>query len=177
MPKAPELLAAAGAALSALLFLLALVLKRKLASLRQRRRALRAVRGEEEGAALLLQRGYRIDARQAQTRWAILFGGERREIALRADYLVSRGGKRWVAEVKTGSRAPSIGHAPTRRQILEYRHAFDVDGALLVEPERGCVTEVDFPALSRSRPTGWQRPLLWLTLGAAIGAVLARFQS
>lgn len=144
-------------------------LKARTASFRARRRADRALRGEDAAVDLLERAGYRIEARQVGTRWPIRVGGEEVEIALRADYLVRRGGRRWVAEVKTGEQAPSLSHAPTRRQILEYRHAFDVDGALLVEPERGAVTEVHFPheAASPAR----QERVLWVTLGAVIGAL------
>ena len=68
-----------------------------------------------------------------------------RVIALRADLLVERGGRRYVAEVKTGEAAPSLATAATRRQLLEYLIAYRVDGVLLVDAERGSVHEVEFP--------------------------------
>ena len=76
------------------------------------------------------------------------------EFTLIADYLVERDGRRWVAEVKTGERALDLRHGPTRRQMLEYRHAFDVDGVLLVDAEGQQITRVRF----RERATHSPRP-------------------
>ena len=64
---------------------------------------------------------------------------------MRADYLVELRGELLVAEVKTGEEAPQLSSAATRRQLLEYRVAFAVDGVLLVCPERGAIHRVDFP--------------------------------
>lgn len=90
------------------------------------------------------------------------------DLELRADRIVARRRRRFVAEVKSGTRAPRIAHGPTRRQLLEYRLAFDVDGMLLVDPDRGIAHEVTFPPLpDRSRPAGAP----WLIAGVAIGAV------
>ncbi|MCZ7678051.1 MAG: hypothetical protein M5U28_04430 [Sandaracinaceae bacterium] len=89
---------------------------------------------------------------------------------MRADLLVERGGLAWIAEVKTGAEAPSITTRATRRQLLEYAHAFDVAGVLLVDPERGRVHRVTLPGPRRAR--GPARELAILALGAAAGAVI-----
>lgn len=115
-------------------------------SYRARRRAGRAVAGEVEGAALLRRAGFRIVARQARTWWSPLLDGEPHETELRADYLVEGDGELFVAEVKTGAEAPQLTTAATRRQLLEYLVAFEVDGVLLVCPERAAIHRVDFPA-------------------------------
>jgi hypothetical protein len=119
-------------------------------SVRARRRARRAVAGEWDGADLLRRAGYRIVARQARMWWAPVVDGEPVEIELRADYLVEADGEVLVAEVKTGDDAPHLSTTATRRQLLEYVIAFDVDAVLLVCPERGAIHRVDFPWLSRS---------------------------
>ena len=49
------------------------------------------------------------------------------------------------SEVKTGERALDLRHGPTRRQLLEYRQAFAVDGVLLVDAEGRSVRSVRFP--------------------------------
>ena len=72
----------------------------------------------------------------------------------RADYLATRDGSRYVVEVKTGAQAPRIETSATRRQILEYRIAFDVDGVVLVDAEAGSVHEMTFPALDRFASAG-----------------------
>ena len=70
------------------------------------------------------------------------------DVALRADYIVQKEGKRYVAEVKTGDVAARIRAIATRRQLLEYRIAFDVDGVLPVDVEAGRVQVVTFPRLT-----------------------------
>ncbi len=68
------------------------------------------------------------------------------EAGLRADLLVERRGRVFVAEVKTGPAARPT--APdTRRQLLEYRIAFDCDGVLLVDMDAERVLRVDFDLL------------------------------
>jgi hypothetical protein len=91
-------------------------------------------------------------------------------IELRADYLVSYGDKRYIAEVKTGRAAPRIDTSATRRQLLEYRIAFDVDGVLLVDAEANRIHAVEFPLGASDTP----RPsrLVWLLAGVVIGAAI-----
>ncbi len=76
-----------------------------------------------------------------------------------------------MAEVKTGAAAPQLSTAATRRQLLEYRVAFDVDGVLLVDAEAGRVQRVVFPGVaSLEAPFAGSRPwyLLWLTLASLV---------
>ena len=109
------------------------------------RRAARAGAGEVAAEALLESEGYRVLDRQVRCLWWIEVDGEEEEVELRADLLVERDGERFIAEVKTGERAPDPAFPPTRRQLLEYRLAFDPYGVLLVDVEAGEIFEVDFP--------------------------------
>jgi hypothetical protein len=80
---------------------------------------------------------------------------------------------RYIAEVKTGRAAVRLDTAATRRQLLEYRVAFDVDGVLLVDAEAGEIRLVEFP-LSRGRPGYDARALgAWATVLAALLVVFA----
>ena len=108
-----------------------------------RRRARRAIR-EQEAEKLLERAGYRLLERQAERRWTIESDGEPVEIDLRADLLVSRRGRTYVADVKTGGKAPSIRSAATRRQLLEYHVAYDTDGVLLVDMEARAIHVIEF---------------------------------
>jgi hypothetical protein len=119
--------------------------RRFLAGVRARRRARVAVRGEVAAEALLARAGFKVRERQVALVFPIVCDGEPLPIALRADLLVERAGRRYVAEVKTGEAAPSLATAATRRQLLEYLIAYRVDGVLLVDAERGSVHEVEFP--------------------------------
>ena len=104
----------------------------------------RATAGEALAEKLLNRAGYRVEARQATERWSVAVDGVAQPVTLRADFVVTRGGRRYVAEVKTGSDAPDVAAPATRRQLLEYRCAFGVDGVLLVDAEERRVQVVGF---------------------------------
>jgi hypothetical protein len=107
-------------------------------------RTRRAFRRERDASRVLEGAGFRIDAVQPALDWRVWVDDEPRDIELRADYLVSRDGCCYVAEVKTGNRAPRIETAATRRQLLEYATAYDADGVLLVDMERRRISEIRF---------------------------------
>ncbi len=146
-----ETLAFFGAACLAIVLLQALVLA--FGRWRRRRRSTlrmeHAIRGEERAAVWLGELGYAILGAQVAVEHSVRVDDRVVAIALRADYLVERAGVRYVVEVKTGALAPRIETSATRRQMLEYRIAFDVDGVLLVDGETGAVHEVTFPSLGR----------------------------
>jgi len=131
----------------AVLLVVALVLavRRRLRSHRARRRARRAIAAETAAEGLLVRHGYAIVDRQVRITWTPLLDGEPVPTELRVDLLVEKDGERLAAEVKSGTEAPRLETAATRRQLLEYRVAFAVDGVLLVEPAAGLVRRVDFP--------------------------------
>ena len=114
---------------------------------RSRARQRRGEWGEARAETILKRAGYRIEGRQVPAFWAMEVDGEEVEVEARADLLVSRRRRHFVAEVKTGGRAPDPTYPRTRRQLLEYALAYDVDGVLLVDVELGEVVEVDFPGL------------------------------
>jgi len=129
--------------------LLGLVLARFLRGLRSRARNRVAGEGEARAEQILERAGYRILERQAVAEWSMLVDGVETPIEIRVDLLVSRRGKRYVAEVKTGERAPDPRHPPTRRQLLEYALVFDAREVLLVDVPAGDVRSIAFPAVSR----------------------------
>ena len=145
-----------------------------------RARAAHALDGEERAHGLLVGLGYDVLARQAPSAWSLSVDGAALRVDLRADYLVAKGGRTFVAEVKTGRVAPNIESPATRRQLLEYRFVFDVDGVLLVDVDAARVREIAF-ALPASSP-GARRGsalrvvvlvALVLAIGAALGAAAA----
>jgi hypothetical protein len=178
LPHDPSLVAA----LAALVVVAAVAIVQTLrlfASRWSRRRRLtlareRGAAGELRAEALLRDMGFAILGRQVQGGYALGVDGASIAVDVRADYVVAARGRRYVAEVKTGVFAPRIETAATRRQLLEYRIAFaalDIDGVLLVDADTDRVRLVEFPLPpapgDRSRIAG----LLWLSLGAAVGAL------
>jgi hypothetical protein len=142
----------------------------------ERRRALMSARergalGEIRAEALLRKLGFKILGRQVGASYGLGLDGEHVAVELRADYVVGARGRRYVAEVKTGRLAPRIDTAATRRQLLEYRLAFDVDGVLLVDAESDRVHRVEFPLISAAAERRPGSPLGWLLLGVVVGAL------
>lgn len=131
-------------------------------------RAKRAQAGERDAARLLKRLGYRVLERQVQAEVVYTLDGAPEAFALRGDLLVRRGGERFLVEVKTGEREPSLRSSATRRQLLEYAHAFDVDGLLLVDATTGAVHEVRTPATRAARP---RAGLGWVFAVVALGAL------
>ena len=137
----------------------------------------RASAGEALAHKLLTRAGYHVEAQQATQRWSVAVDGEAQPITLRADFVVTRRGRRYVAEVKTGAEAPDVAAPATRRQLLEYRCAFGVDGVLLVDAEAKRVYAVDFTLPPQRSSVGWRAIasafVAGLLLGCALVAALA----
>lgn len=139
--------------------------------LRHRWLARRALRGEAHAEDLLAGAGYRIVERQAEGKYLVQVDGRATRVVVRADLIVQdEAGRTLVAEVKTGREAPRIENSATRRQLLEYRIAFDVEGVLLVDAETDAIHQVHFPLPSG----GVKKPAVGtlaraVLLGAALG--------
>lgn len=121
----------------------------------QRRRVQISARRSEARARKLVERaGYRITAEHPRA--IIHLAVDRAPVAYEviADFLAEhagpRGGERVVVEVKHGEHGSSLGYADTRRQLLEYAVAFEVDAVLFVDMRRGRVQRVTFPGLVRA---------------------------
>jgi len=148
-------------------------------ALHQRRMRARLVAARVKGAAgerraegILERRGFRVLQRQAVVRYPLGVDGVPVGVEVRADLVVEDTSGRYVAEVKTGALAPRLETATTRRQLLEYRIAFDVDGVLLVDADTATVRLVEFPLAGRSRAVASGR-LTWLVAGLVLGALAA----
>lgn len=121
-------------------------LARRVRAWRSRRRTRRGHQGEGRALRLLARRGYAIVETQPPTAGELLVDGERIEFEVRADAIVERKRRRYVAEIKTG-RAASVRSRHTRRQLLEYALLYDADGVLLVDATRATIHTIEFPAL------------------------------
>jgi hypothetical protein len=141
-------------------------------------RSLRAVDGEQEAGPLLERFGYTVIARQVLGSWTVRADGEPATFDLRADYLVTREGRRYIAEVKTGRLAPRLSHGPTRRQLLEYAAAFDVHGVILVDADAAEITHVDmdlFSGAARANADREGRGITGITRRMLAVAILVSF--
>lgn len=154
-------------ALVTTLYAIVVTLQRSYRGVERRLRFASARRGEKEARAFLETRGYDVVGEQVTVAYEVVVDGEAITVTLSADYLVRRGGRRLVAEVKTGEVAPKIETRATRRQLLEYHVAFGADGVLLVDMTARTVREVVFPLPeSKPAPIGWAVVLVAVAAGA-----------
>jgi hypothetical protein len=142
---------------------------------RRRRRILRRLRRgrelESKGDELLRRAGYRILGSQVECDAALILDGDRHPYSIRVDRLVERRGRRYAVELKSGRTAPRLpASSATRRQLLEYLLAYDVDGLLLVDLEQGRIHEVRFSFGPGSAARRWG---LWAATLAVLAALAA----
>lgn len=111
---------------------------------------------EKQAIYFLEERGFRCVGEQVEREAFFLMDGRKIPFRVRADYLLERDGKRYVAEVKTGKQTRTPEHPLVRRQLLEYALLFAPWSVLFVDGEKGRVHEVSFPwAFSSSRAAWW----------------------
>jgi len=120
----------------------------------------RGRRGEVAALKWLTRRGFRILATQVSQDAHFWVNGQPRTATVRADMLAERRGRIYVVEVKTGKVAPNPETRATRRQLLEYAHAFDTDGVLLADMESRKLMAIEFPSIRRRRASSRR----WSTL-------------
>ncbi len=114
---------------------------------RRRRQGRRARKAEIRAERVLRKAGFVPISDQVEGSWRVIVDGEEHSFDLVGDWLVERDGARFLVEVKTGRHAPSIRNRATRRQLLEYRCAFDVEGVILLDMEARQLRVVEFPDL------------------------------
>jgi hypothetical protein len=101
-------------------------------------------RGARIAEKLLRRGGYVVLQREVSAPMRLIVDGAPRSYPVRADALVARGDQVFVAEFKGGEEVSRLSHRGTRRQLLEYAHAFGVRGILLVDAYRRRIHEVGF---------------------------------
>ena len=135
----------------------------------RRLRFRRGIAAESRAIVVAERAGYRVVGTQVPGTVTILIDGRARTLDVRADMLLERGFRRFIAEVKTGRVAPDPTSRATRRPLLEYAHAFDADGLLLFDMEKERIHEIRFGVFRFGRL--FER-LLWAGFLIGTGALL-----
>ncbi|MFM7201250.1 MAG: hypothetical protein ACKO6N_10710 [Myxococcota bacterium] len=151
---------------------------------RLQRRATRGREGEQEAERLLKRQGYRVLDRQVTQESGLWVDETYHAVKLRADFLVEKGDETFVVEVKTGEVAPDPTSAATRRQLLEYAHAYPVDGLLLADMHEGRLHRIVFESPEEAsegettetggRSAFWPGVLLGMGMGLGLAWGLLR---
>lgn len=99
---------------------------------------------EKLAAKFLIREGYTIIDTQKIITVTTYVDGQPYKNHLRADFIVKKGFKKYIAEIKTGTMAPRVTNAATRRQLLEYYLAYKPAGIILVDMEQRKIKTVRF---------------------------------
>ena len=136
-------------------------------ALKSRLSSIRGQTQEKRAKKHLKALGFIILEHQPTTEVGWWVDGEWTQTTITADYLVKRNGEVGLVEVKTG-RTASANHRDTRRQLLEYHHAFEVDAVFLFDAEREQLQRIEFESTT-TLASGGKNAFLWLIIGSFLG--------
>lgn len=135
-----------------------------------KKRVRKGIRGEKEAKAILKRHGYTIIKEQLDEVVTLEVDDKLYECKIRADFLVKRGLKTYIVEVKTGKKArPTL--PDIRRQLLEYDLVFRPDGLLFIDMKKGEIEAVRFH--TKLKGYHFYDKLMYLLIGAVIGFLMS----
>ena len=157
-----------GAVISFFIFFFA---SRALLSLKMSKRVEAAQFSEEEAEALLKKKGFRIIDRQKRADIITYVDGKPNLGYVKADFIVEKNGKKYVAEVKAGELVSDPNEPSTRRQLLEYKFAYKPYGILLVNMLDRSLHQIDFDLPSRDSEKTFRLILAALIVIIVLGII------
>lgn len=101
-------------------------------------------RGHGRSMKLLRRYGFEVLETEVTAPGLVQIDGRLEEYVVRADALVRRKRRTYVAEFKGGPSSGTIQNRATRRQLLEYSCVFGTDGILLVNADQDRIHYVRF---------------------------------
>ncbi|ADL08060.1 PD-(D/E)XK nuclease family protein [Thermosediminibacter oceani] len=114
------------------------------------RKRMEKARISERGAVSLLKKhGFDIVDVQKEASYEVFVNGKPHKVTVRADVIVKKDGKIYVAEIKSGKTSPSLNTSATRRQLLEYYLVYKPAGLILVDMEQRKIKTVEYSILKR----------------------------
>ncbi|HHW02670.1 MAG TPA: hypothetical protein GXX35_07650 [Thermoanaerobacterales bacterium] len=137
-----------------------------------KKRIFKARKLERKAVELLKKNGFEVVELQKESHYTLFIDGKPYKAAVKADMIVKKHNKIYVAEVKSGDRSPSPRFIDTRRQLLEYYLVYRPKGLLLVDMEKEKIRKVEYSMLNSGYPSwldyvGW--PAIILFVGFIIG--------
>ena len=100
-------------------------------------------KAEQKAIKLLKKNGYKIESFQTTAKGKLLQDDETLTFLIRADLIVSKNKKKFIAEVKSG-KAASIEEINTRRQLLEYAKVFNTKDLILIDTKKNKIKKIEF---------------------------------
>ena len=158
-----------------IVLLLYFLVKFKIADYRkkqkQKKRFERGNKLEVLAQSFLEKKGYRIVDEQKTYNHNYEVNGENRSSKLIVDYLVTKNGKKYVVEVKSGKSAISLKDKNSRRQLLEYDFVIENDGVVLLDMENENMQFVKFKTKAEKKEDVFRKVII----GVALLAILIPF--
>ncbi len=108
-------------------------------------------RGRDKALKLLRRYGFELLDEEVTAPGLVQVDSRLEEFTVRADALVRRKRRTYVAEFKGGPVSSSIHNRATRRQLLEYACVFGTDGVLLVDSDGGRIHYVRFVSAAHKK--------------------------
>ncbi len=138
---------------------------------KQKKRFERGLILEDEAKIFLAKKGYKVIAEQAEFYHQYEVDGVSHKSLIKPDYIVSRKGKKYIVEVKSGKSAISIANSSTRRQILEYDFVIENDGIFLLDMEHEKLQSIRF----FSKRAKKDKSIYWMLFGIVLVGIIAPF--
>lgn len=123
-------------------------------------------RGRARALALLGRYGFEVLETEVSAPGLVQVDSRLEEYVVRADALVRRKRRTYVAEFKGGPVAGAIQNRATRRQLLEYSCVFGSDGVLLVDADADRIHYVRFVSAAPAERGG---PRCRYPVGGSVG--------
>lgn len=135
--------------------LIAVIIRYKLSEyFKERKVKKRFERGnklELQAKSFLKSKGYRIVDYQSAYTHKYMVDGEVQYADIQPDYIVTKNGKKYIVEVKSGNTATSAHNRSTRRQLLEYDYVVENNGVFLLDMENRQLKLVQFKSKADKR--------------------------
>ncbi|WP_213974017.1 hypothetical protein [Tepidanaerobacter acetatoxydans] len=112
-----------------------------------KKRMQKAKKSEYKAIEFMQNKGYQILDLQKEGSYTLFIDDKPHKITVRADMIVKKDNRFYVAEVKTGEKVTSPKYTDTRRQLLEYYMVFKPNGLILVDMERQKIRTVEYSIL------------------------------
>ncbi len=136
-----------------------------------RKRIQKAKKSEYKAIDFMKNRGYQILDLQKECTYTLFIDDKPYKVTVKADMIVKKGNKTFVAEVKTGEKVTSPKYTGTRRQLLEYYMVYRPNGLILVDMERQKLRTVEYSILRYDKVAFAER-LVWFSILLIIGFIV-----
>lgn len=137
-----------------------------------KKRIEKAKNSEYKAIELMKNRGFEIIDLQKECAYTLFIDNKPHKVTVKADMIVKKGNKIYVAEVKSGEKVTSPKYTDTRRQLLEYFMVYRPSGLILVDMEKQKLRTVEYSILNHDKSAYLHRlvsAIVLLLIGFVVG--------